>query len=240
MIILTKTDNVDEERRSANRGNVSRPFRTGNQRSENVHAAVLRAASELIAEKGYLNVTIEAIAARAACGKQTIYRWWPAKADLYMELYTVLADEIIKPADTGSIIEDLRILYRQLLTLFTTTVAGSLLAGLVAEAQSNPRLTNKLYSGLVIGRRVNWIRLLERAQKRGEIPKSFDLEFAVDVLSGPVWYRLLLGNAPLDEDFAEKLVQNLLHGFLPQKGGSRPSSGKSRAASPKKKKSWNN
>jgi AcrR family transcriptional regulator len=189
------------------------PVGRGGRRSEDVHAAILRAADQLLSEKGYLGVTIEAIAARAGAGKQTIYRWWPSKADLYMELYAVLAARVMHPLDTGSVRGDLREMYRQLLTLFTTTGAGIGLAGLVAEAQSRPGFAEKLFAELVTKRRALWIKLLEKGRARGEVSKGLDLEFAVDLMSGPVWYRLLLGHAPLDALFADQLVQTLLPGL---------------------------
>jgi AcrR family transcriptional regulator len=188
----------------------ARPLR----RSDDVHEAILKAADELLAESGYLNVSIEAIAARAGAGKQTIYRWWPSKADLYMELYTVLANRVMTVPDTGTLVEDLRQIYRGLLTLFRATGGGPALAGLIAEAQSNPAFAKRLFDELVTRRRAVWVEMLERARARGELPANSDLNLAVDILSGPVWYRLLLGHAPLDDSLADSLVRTLLGGLL--------------------------
>ena len=57
----------------------------GRPRSEASRQATLMAALELAAEIGYGRLTIEGIAARAGVGKQTIYRWWPSKADILLE-----------------------------------------------------------------------------------------------------------------------------------------------------------
>jgi AcrR family transcriptional regulator len=184
------------------------------RRSDDVHEAILKAADALLAENGYLNVSIEAIAARAGAGKQTIYRWWSSKADLYMELYTVLANQVMTPTDTGSLVDDLRQIYRGLLTLFRSTGGGPALAGLIAEAQANPAFARRLFDELVTRRRAVWVEMLERACARGELPRTTDLNFAVDILSGPVWYRLLLGHAPLDDALADDLVRTLLGGLL--------------------------
>ncbi len=59
--------------------------RPGRLRSENSRDAILQAATELVVEQGYAAVSIEKIAQRAGAGKQTIYRWWPAKGDILME-----------------------------------------------------------------------------------------------------------------------------------------------------------
>ena len=49
----------------------------GRRRSERSNAAIVRATQELLVERGYRELTIESVAARARVGKQTIYRWWP-------------------------------------------------------------------------------------------------------------------------------------------------------------------
>src|SRR5687768_10788164 len=77
------------------------------RRSKRVHGGILAAAEKLLAEKGYANATIENIAAEAGASKQTIYRWWSSKADLYIELYSSLADRDIRLPDTGSVEGDL-------------------------------------------------------------------------------------------------------------------------------------
>ncbi|ORB81012.1 TetR/AcrR family transcriptional regulator, partial [Mycobacterium timonense] len=48
------------------------------RRSEKSRTAIVTATRELLLERGFDGLTIEAVAARAGVGKQTIYRWWPA------------------------------------------------------------------------------------------------------------------------------------------------------------------
>ena len=63
--------------------------------------AILAAAMALAAEVGYSGLTIEAIAARAGVGKQTIYRWWPSKADVLLEAGAAKADLYVPSPITG-------------------------------------------------------------------------------------------------------------------------------------------
>ena len=59
--------------------------RPGRPRSEAARQAILTAAQEELLARGVGELTIEGIAARAGVGKQTIYRWWPSKADVVLE-----------------------------------------------------------------------------------------------------------------------------------------------------------
>jgi AcrR family transcriptional regulator len=61
------------------------PRSLGRKRSQESRLAILTAAFELTAELGYAGLTIEGIAARSGTGKQTIYRWWPSKADVLLD-----------------------------------------------------------------------------------------------------------------------------------------------------------
>ena len=58
----------------------------GRRRSEQSRVAIFAATRELALERGYDKLTIEAIAARAGVGKQTIYRWWPSRPALVADV----------------------------------------------------------------------------------------------------------------------------------------------------------
>src|SRR5260221_14491515 len=82
--------------------------RPGRKRSEESRRAILVAALALFSERGYGAVSIEGIAARAGVGKQTIYRWWPSKADVLLEAAAEKADLHVRLDDHGSYVADLR------------------------------------------------------------------------------------------------------------------------------------
>nr|WP_316247674.1 hypothetical protein [Nonomuraea sp. PA05] len=48
------------------------------------------------------------MAARSGTGKQTIYRWWPSKADVLMDAMAIKAGLFIPIPDTGRYAADLR------------------------------------------------------------------------------------------------------------------------------------
>lgn len=182
-------------------------------RSQRTHHAVMTAAAELLAENGYASITIEGIAARAKVAKTTIYRWWSTKAAIFMELYNELAAQMLTGLDTGSVEKDLRNLLRGLFKLFTTTSAGPAMVGMIAEAQSSPEFAKVFQEQFMVHRRNVTRKILERGVERGELLAELDIDLAIDIISGPIWYRLLQGHAPLDEHFADSVIHQVLFGI---------------------------
>jgi AcrR family transcriptional regulator len=180
------------------------------RRSARSHAAVLKAACDLAGSRGYAATSIEEIAAAAGVGKQTIYRWWPNKAALFIEVYGSLVPTDFVADDTGTLAGDLAALLTRLSRLYVRTPAGNILSGLIAEAQTAGALAAQLRDAYVIPRRTIVRTIFARAVARREIAPPVDLDFLSDLLSGAVWFRLLLGTRHLDRRFRQSLIETLL------------------------------
>lgn len=183
------------------------------RRSKRAHEAIVAATRDLLDKKGYYALSIEGIATRAGVGKQTIYRWWPSKAALVIEAYCELYTSQIHPPDTGSLSLDLEQWLVSIFKRISTAPTARIMSGLISEAQADPAIAEHFYTGFIKGRRELMIRLLEKGIARGEIRPDTDLDVATDSLFGPMWYRLLIGHAPLDENFAGQLVSQLFSGI---------------------------
>src|SRR5438132_13770142 len=114
----------------------------GRPRSDGARRALLDAAYALVVRQGYADVTMDAIAARAGSGKQTIYRWWPSKADLVLDALQDWAEAQINVAVTDSVAAFLR------KVCDGATRAGPVLRSLMAEAQFDAELRQKLKTRL--------------------------------------------------------------------------------------------
>ncbi|MGH2714382.1 MAG: TetR-like C-terminal domain-containing protein, partial [Thermoleophilaceae bacterium] len=57
--------------------------------------------------------------------------------------------------------------------------------------------------------------VLERGVERGDLRADLDVELALDVLGGPLFYRLLVTGGPIDRQLAEGVVELVLAGFAP-------------------------
>ncbi|MGH3765773.1 MAG: TetR/AcrR family transcriptional regulator [Pseudonocardiaceae bacterium] len=189
------------------RSDLRRPH-TGRRRNDAARQAILDAAAHLLAQPDGLAVTVESIAAAAGVGKQTIYRWWPSKGAVLLEAMTERARQTASIPDTGVLLRDLE-------TFFTATFRGvgsppaaALLRAVMAEAQRDPHVAHLLRE-FTRGRRQALREILDRGRDRGELPSGADLELIVDQAYGVLWYRLMVGHAPLTADLAARLARSL-------------------------------
>ncbi len=181
----------------------------GRPRSESAHRAILAAAARLIERDGYGRVTMEAIAREAGVSKQTVYRWWPTKAAIVLEVLNAGAATIAPLIDTGSLSTDLR-------TFLRRTVAGAggrnsrLLAALMAATQLDDAFAESFRGEFLARRRQTLRELLQHGRDRGELAASADLDFLVELAFAALWYRILAHNRPLNRGFADQLTDTLL------------------------------
>lgn len=188
---------------------IAAPVRPGRPRDAGADDRILAAALALLAERAYDAVSMADIAAAAGVGRQTIYRRWPGKALLVLNAFADRAARDIAPPDTGALATDLDAFLAA--TFASLETSGGALRALMAEAQHDPGLRDDLFTALIARRRADAAALLERAKARGEIDASADPALLLDLLYGPMWYRLLVGHGPLDAAFARELAQAVAH-----------------------------
>lgn len=181
----------------------------GRPRSESCHAKILDATVEMMEEDLYDGLTIEGVAERAGVSKQTIYKWWPTKSRLAMEACLSRSQRDIVDPDTGSVEEDLRAFLTRTCLALGNGRWGFAVASVIGAAQANSEVAREFREGFIEKRRSVGARLLERGVERGEVRKNLDIPLTLDLMYGPIWYRLLLRNAPLDAAFARGIVNKL-------------------------------
>lgn len=178
----------------------------GRPRSETSRHAILVAALELVAEIGYSDLTIEGIAARARVGKQTIYRWWPSKADVLLEAGAAKAELHVPITDHGSYHADLRAFLEASYQIANHPQFAALLRALMAEAQINPEFGQRFHDAFLQRRRDAFAVITDRAHDRGDLPTCPDPGTVADIVFGTIWYRTLATHQPLDTRLADDLV----------------------------------
>ena len=181
-------------------------------RKTRVRNAVLTAAAGVLRADGYAGLTMERVAAESGVAKTTLYRTWPTKAALCMDLYLDVAAQELRDPDTGDVARDLKSIAETVITLQKRTVAGPALIGLIAEAQISPDSRSAYLREFAEKRRELTRTVLRRAIDRGEIARDTDIDLVIDVIGGATMFRLLQGHAPLTKRFSDALVELVLAG----------------------------
>ncbi|MEC3920057.1 TetR/AcrR family transcriptional regulator [Nocardia sp. CDC160] len=182
-------------------------------RNPKSHQAILDATFELAVSKGYGKLTIEAIAAKAGVGKQTIYRWWPSKGAIALEAINDQIGSATDFPDTGDIAADLKTQITGLSRMLAGDV-GCVYRGVIAEAQHDPKLLQTVRDTFTEPRARNAARRLETAMRAGQIRDDLPILTMTNMLYGPVYLRFLLGQGDILD--VASLVDPILDGLRPR------------------------
>ncbi|MDA8371628.1 MAG: TetR/AcrR family transcriptional regulator [Nocardiopsaceae bacterium] len=190
------------------------------RRSERSRKAILQAARDLVAETGYAKLTIEAIAARAKVGKQTIYRWWPSKGAVLLDSVLALSqadqDQDITLPDTGDIETDLKALMRATAAEFAAPAFAAPLRALTIEITADPRLADDYHKRVAAPMEEAKKQRLRSAQRAGQLAADADLDLILDMLYAPLAQHWMLHSGPLASDYTDRLVDAVLRAFSPR------------------------
>jgi AcrR family transcriptional regulator len=172
--------------------------------------AVLEAADDLLVECGLAALTIEGIAARAGVAKQTIYRWWGSKSDILFDALVADADEHFTAPSHRDLGRDLRDHLRQLAAFLTATDTGAMFRALAGQAQHDAAVADRFQAEVMGPQRDRDRAPFLLARQRGELAEDADIDLAVDQVTGPVYYRILLTGEGAPARFTDALVDGWL------------------------------
>lgn len=187
----------------------------GRPQDHRLDAAILGAALKLMAGVGYERMSIEEVARRASTAKTSVYRRWPTKDAMVLAAVRFYMRErssstgSIPAADSGSLRGDLLAHARRLASRLTPERV-SIFAGLLLAMRTNPALADAV-RGELIEAEVGVVRLLlQRAIRRGELSGDRPVALLAMLLPSVLFTRLLVLDAPLDDEFLARLVDQVL------------------------------
>jgi AcrR family transcriptional regulator len=187
----------------------------GRPKSASAHAAILAAARKILVEEGLTAVTVEAIAARAGVGKPTIYRTWPNASAVAMAALISADDSAPKLPQSTSATKELKSQLRAMAAVFSSRM-GRQVTMMIASAESETELSKSFRNHFILARREEGREILGRAIAMNEVRQSIDIEVALDMIYGPIFYRLLMGHGVLDQTLTDSIVEQALRGIAPK------------------------
>jgi AcrR family transcriptional regulator len=175
-----------------------------------VTQAITDAVLTELAEQGYGRLSMEAVAKRAGVGKSALYRRWRSKQEMITAVVAEFSVNRAGVEDTGSLRGDLRATMQAVLDWLTHPLFSRILPDLVAEGARNPQTAESTRTSIGGPRRDLAEVMLRRAIDRGELPPDTDLELALDILAAPIYWRLVVRQAPVEPGYLDRLVEHTL------------------------------
>jgi len=187
--------------------------RIGRPREPRADRAIHQATLELVGDHGVHAFRIDDVATCAGVGKGAIYRRYSSKEELVAGAVGSLVDEEIVVPDTGSTHGDLLALMREAVELYSGSLPARLMPNLVSAMAQRPELAQAVRDGFLSSRRAALSQVIERGVERGDLRGDIDIDLALDVLGGPLFYRLLITGGPIDDDLAHAVTDLIMTGF---------------------------
>ena len=182
--------------------------------AEERRTAIIDATRELLAESGVRGLTVEGVAARAGVAKTTIYRRWRSKDELALAVLIDMVEHVVSVPDLGDTRAELVAFVDGAVRILGSTLMGRVMQGLVSDLAADPELAAAFRERVVAARVAEVRRLAQRGIERGDLRAETDLELLHELLFGPIYYRLLLSGAPLEDGLAERVVDAVLPAFV--------------------------
>ncbi|MEH1012470.1 TetR/AcrR family transcriptional regulator [Micromonospora sp. CPCC 206060] len=178
-------------------------------RTARVREAVLQAAGDTLAEKGFDALDLAEIARTAGVGKTTVYRRWGTPGALAADLLDHMAEQSLPRARTGSVDKDLQENARLVVKTLTDPRQGHLFKALIAASLCNEQAAQALHRFYAV-RIDEWAGCVTDAVERGELPHGTDPRRVIVNVSAPLYYALLNTGEALTDEAADRAAATAL------------------------------
>lgn len=173
---------------------------------EDVTDAIRAAVFEELAAVGFARMSIEGIARRAGVGKTAVYRRWKSKLALVLDLVTAVAVQGLPAPATGSLHGDVCALLEVTAHALRHPVASKVIPDLLVEAARSPEIADAIRAALLDGRQGVAAAVVREAVARGELPAGTDPDRALDLIVGPLYWRLVVVRGDLPKGYLDGLA----------------------------------
>lgn len=189
----------------------------GRPRNPDTRGAILRAARALLDEAGPAGVTMEAVAVRAGVGKPTVYRWFENRHAVTMAALMQADTAIAAPSRRRRSGAAMAALEQQLLAVADVLASrhGRNVTAMIASADPGTEVAKAFRHHFVLARRTEGRALLLQAIASSELRADLDPDIALDQVYGALFFRTLLGHAPVDASFVRRLLAQGVRGLAP-------------------------
>ena len=188
------------------------PRRRPGGRSARIRTAVLETTMNMLREQGSAEeLHVAEVAARVGVPESTIYRHWKSREELLVETVMSHMQETIPLPDTGSFRTDLLMFLRESAEFLESPEGRLLTRSMFATMKHEDSKVRQVYW---MTRFSHTGTMIQRAIERREIAPEVNPNVVMTALTGALYVRMLVLDAPLDELFLEQLAQMVLEGVM--------------------------
>ncbi|KMO82824.1 TetR-like C-terminal domain-containing protein [Mycolicibacterium chlorophenolicum] len=172
---------------------------------------IVEAVLDELADVGFGRLSMDGVARRARAGKAALYRRWPSKQEMVLDVVTELSVPMAATTPSDDLAADIAALVGGVDDWLTDARMSRILPDLLAEAMRNPGLAAALTDRLGAARRGYGQAVIDAAIARGEVSSDVDSEYVLDLVAAPVFWRFCGRREPTGPAFLDRVVDSVLH-----------------------------
>lgn len=174
-----------------------------------LHRSVLDATNRLLETKAVGELSINGIAKEAGVSRPAIYRRWSNVREIALEAFLASTDQQVPASRADTASDKLRAQIRAIVR-FMRGRGGRIVAELIGEGQSDTDALALFRDQFLQRRRDAGRAVIKDGIAAGEFDPDIDIELAIDLYAGPIYFRLLAGHQRLTDAFAKQLADRVL------------------------------
>ncbi len=172
---------------------------------------IIAAVLDELADVGYGKLSMDGVARRARAGKAALYRRWPTKQDMVLDAVASISLPVRETLTSGDLVTDVVDIIHSVDNWLGESRMSRIMPDLLAEAKRNGDLADALTARLGVTRREYGHAVLEEARRRGELAADVDDEYALDLMAGPIFWRICGRRQNTTPEFLDLVVDTVLH-----------------------------
>ena len=171
---------------------------------------IIESVLDELADVGYGRLSMDGVARRAKAGKAALYRRWSSKQEMVLDAVTTISVPAL-PETSGDLRTDVAALVRGVDEWISDPRMTRVLPDLLAEAVRNTDLADALTARIGVTRRESGRVVIMAAIDRGEVRPDVDIEYVLDLVAAPVYWRICGRRLPTTPEFLDRVVGTVLN-----------------------------
>ncbi len=154
---------------------------------------------------------MDGVVARSGVAKSTLYRHWPTRDALVIDVFSHIAPNLSQPDPSLTFEEGLRVLAHEFVAIVSDPYWKRLIPAMLLLKSEMHEIAD-LEADLKQHQTDVVTPVLECGVHEGWLSEGFDAEAVSTPLIGPILMAALTGSTPLTDEFADRCVDHFLAG----------------------------